>query len=531
VTLGSEVQAWLAEDPDPDTRAELEGLLAAGDEDALRERFSGRLQFGTAGLRGPLGAGPMRMNRLLVRRTAMGLLTWLRDREVPGPLVVGYDARHGSRAFADDTVAAAAIAGRDAVLLPGPLPTPVLAFAVRHLAAAGGVMVTASHNPAADNGYKVYDETARQIVPPADAEISAAIDAVVLADSWPPARPLRRDDVVDAYVAAAGAASLVPDARDVRIAATPMHGVGGALLQRVLTAHGFEAPTLVPAQAEPDPDFPTVVFPNPEEPGAMDLLLAWATDRSADVAIANDPDADRMAAAVPLPAGGWRVLTGDEVGALLAHHVLSHTSGPGRVVATTIVSSSLLAAQAAAAGARFERTLTGFKWLARVPRPGECLVYAYEEALGHSVGGIVHDKDGLTAALAFAELVAVCKAEGGTVLDVLADLDARFGAHATGQVSVRTSSGAALVARLLADPPVALGEHRVADVVDLSTGWEGLPPTDGIVLVLERGRVIVRPSGTEPKVKCYLEVVDPSRGVADAALAELRGAAAGLLAP
>ena len=265
----------------------------------------------------------------------------------------------------------------------------------------------------------------------------------------------------------------------------------------------------------------------------MDLLLAFAAEQRADVAIANDPDADRMAAAVPDRSSpdGWRVLSGDEVGALLARHVLAHTSGSDRVVATTIVSSSLLEAQAAAAGVRFERTLTGFKWLARVARQGERLVYAYEEALGHAVGDVVHDKDGLTAALAFCELVALCKNEGRTVLDVLAEIDEAHGAHATRQVSVRTDRGADLAAALTARPPTAVGSHRVDDVVDLSTGWDGLPPTDGVVLVLDVGRVIVRPSGTEPKLKCYIEVVDPSRAVADATLHELAGAARRLLSP
>jgi phosphomannomutase len=523
------VDEWLEDDPDPETRDELRALVEAGDAAELRERFSGRLQFGTAGMRGRLGAGPQRMNRALVRRVTAGLVAWLAGRNEGGRLVVGFDARRGSRQFAEDVCAVASGAGRAAVLLPGPLPTPVLAFAVRHLGAAAGVMVTASHNPPGDNGYKVYESSGIQIAPPADAEIAAAIDAVVAVRRLPlgPAPAPAGPEVEEAYLAAALALSVAPQ-RGIRIALTPMHGVGGALAVELLARAGFTDVHLVAAQADPDPDFPTVAFPNPEEPGALDLLVAQARAVRADLAIALDPDADRMSAAVPAPdaPGGWRALSGDEVGALLGSWLLDHTTGPGRVVATTVVSSSLLGKMAEAAGVEYRETLTGFKWLVRAPGPGERLVYAYEEALGHCVGPAVRDKDGLTAALVLAEMVAALAAEGRTPLDALADLDTRFGAHATGAVSVRTTDGPALLQRLRAEPPTDLAGHAVAEVVDLADGWRGLPPTDGLRLTLadRRGRVVVRPSGTEPKLKSYVEVVAADRAEAEAALQRIMDA-------
>ncbi len=532
--LRERVEGWIDDDPDPSTRDELRRLLDEGSEGELRERFGGCLRFGTAGMRGALGAGPARMNRAVVRRVTAGLVAWLGGTDEIGLLVVGFDARHGSRAFAEDVCAVATGAGRPVVLLPGPLPTPVLAFAVRHLGAAAGVMITASHNPAGDNGYKVYDASGTQIGPPADSEISAEIDAVGrVADLPLGAVPERAGlEVQEAYLAAALACSSSPH-RDIRIVLTPMHGVGGALAVELLRRAGFDDVHLVAAQAEPDPDFPTVAFPNPEEPGALDRLLDLARAVGAQLAMANDPDADRMSAAVPDPAspGGWRALSGDEVGALLGWWLLEHTSGPGRVVASTIVSSSLLGKMAAAAGVDHRETLTGFKWMGRAPRPGQRLVYAYEEALGHCVGPAVRDKDGLTAALVFAEVVAALRAEDRTVLEVLADLDARFGAHATGAVSVRTSDGPGLLERIRADPPGELAGQPVAEVVDLADGWQGLPPTDGLRLALAdgRGRVVIRPSGTEAKLKSYVEVVAASRAEADDRLARLTDALRALL--
>lgn len=521
--LAARVRRWVDDDPDARTRAELTDLLDDGDTRALAERFAAPLAFGTAGLRGPLRAGPAGMNRAVVRRAAAGLAAWLREQEgLPREVVVGYDARHGSRDFAEDTARVLGGAGLRPLLLPGPLPTPVLAFAVRYEDCAAGVMVTASHNPATDNGYKVYLADGAQLVPPADAEIEARIRAVgrvadlPLADEW----EVLDDGVVKQYLEALLSLSLVSE-WDVRIAYTPLHGVGLDTALAAFRRGGFEAVEVVRAQAEPDPDFPTAPFPNPEEPGALDLLLALAERTGADVAIANDPDADRCAVAVPLPDGGWRPLTGDEVGWLLAEHVLAHTSGSDRLVATTIVSSSMLGRIAESYGVAWAETLTGFKWIARAQ--GGRLVFGYEEALGYAVGPtglVVRDKDGIGAALVVAEVAARAKAEGRTLLDRLDDLARRHGVHLTSQVSVRREgpTGPQEISRsveaLLARPPAEVGGLAVERVVDLADpAATGLPATPGVRLHLERGaRVVVRPSGTEPKVKAYLEVVAPVRG-------------------
>jgi phosphomannomutase len=518
---------WLAEDPDPETRAELQALLDAGDDAALTERFSGTLAFGTAGLRGRLGAGPMRMNRVVVSRAAAGLSAYLAEHG-GGTLVVGFDARHGSRRFALDTVEVAAGAGLHAVLLPGPLPTPVLAFAVRHLGAAAGVMVTASHNPPQDNGYKVYLGDGSQIVSPADREISAAIDAVgplagvARSDAWMPAG----DEIVRAYLDRAIGVVAPGTPRELRIASTSLHGVGAGPFAAALRGAGFAPAAVVAEQAEPDPDFPTVAYPNPEEPGTLDLALAFARDRRADILIAHDPDADRCAVAIPGPDGDWRMLTGDELGVLLAAHLIRRDADLRGTLACSIVSSSLLGRLAAAHGLEHRQTLTGFKWISRVPG----LRYGYEEALGYCVDpDAVRDKDGITAALLAAELAATLKAEGRGLDDLLDDLAREHGLHATRQISVRADDPAtlqAILARLRDAPPAALGGRRVVAVDDLAAGLDGLPPTDGLRLRLEGdARAIVRPSGTEPKVKCYLEVVEPV-GDGDVAAARARAAAA-----
>ena len=413
---------WLEEDPDPDTRAELSALIAAGDTDDLADRFGARLQFGTAGLRGALGAGPNRMNRVMVRRAAAGLAHYLLD-QVPGAaeagVVIGCDARHKSDVFAEDTAAVLAGAGSRALLLPPQLPTPLLAFAVRHLGCAAGVMVTASHNPPADNGYKVYLGDGAQIVPPADVEISAAIDAVGPLSTVPLASlddllvTRLGNDIVEAFQRAEVALSLVPTARDVSIVYTAMHGVGRDQVVGVLAQAGFPPLHIVAAQADPDPDFPTVAFPNPEEPGALDLALGRGGPRKPDVLIASDPDADRLGAAIP-DGDGYRALRGDEIGMLLGDHVLRHTSGSDRLVATTVVSSTMLSKMAAAAGVHYAETLTGFKWIARaaLDRPGTRFVFGYEEALGFLVGDVVRDKDGISAALVLAELTALGEDRG-----------------------------------------------------------------------------------------------------------------------
>ena len=503
--LEAAVRAWVADDPDPATREELTALLEAGDTAALEDRFSGPLHFGTAGLRGPLRGGPNGMNRAVVRRTAAGLAAHLLDQRGPGAtVVVGRDARHGSAAFLEDVGAVLAGAGVRALLLPRPLPTPVTAFAVRHLGLDAGVMVTASHNPPQDNGLKVFLSDGAQLASPVDTQVEGRIAAVGRVLDLPLGEAeLLGEDVWQAYLSAI-AALPGSDARDVRVAYTPMHGVGLETLLAAFERAGFPAPAVVAEQAEPDPDFPTVAFPNPEEPGALDLLLALsaAPDVAADVAISSDPDADRIAVAV-----GDRPLRGDETGVLLAEHLLSQ--GVRGRFATTVVSSSMLARVCAAYDVPFTETLTGFKHLARA---GDDLVYAYEEALGVAVAPtLVRDKDGMSSALLVAELAALEKARGRTLLDRLADLEARFGRHETRQLSYRVadlSLIAAAVDDLRASPPGAYGPFAVTAVEQ--------PADDVLVHRLAGGRVVVRPSGTEPKLKAYLELVDPAAGAMDA---------------
>ncbi|MFE0464934.1 phospho-sugar mutase [Kitasatospora sp. NPDC058965] len=549
-SLLDRARQWLAEDPDPATREELAALLARAAEPAvaaeLAERFADRLQFGTAGLRGELGAGPMRMNRAVVIRAAAGLASHLRAAGAGELVVIGYDARYKSYEFARDTAAVMVGAGLRAALLPRPLPTPVLAFAVRELGAAAGVMVTASHNPPRDNGYKVYLGDGSQIVPPADGDIAARIDAVtslaevpLAADGW----QVLGEEVLDAYLARALTLLDPAGPRDLDVVYTPLHGVGRDTLVAAWKQAGFPAPTVVAAQAEPDPDFPTVAFPNPEEPGAMDLAFATAVSVGPDLVIANDPDADRCAVAVPetggassghgagRPADGWRMLRGDEVGALLgAALVAKKATG---TFATTIVSATLLGRIAAAAGLDYAETLTGFKWLSRA----EGLRYGYEEALGYCVDPEgVRDKDGITAALLIAELAATLKRSGRTLTDLLDDLALTHGLHATDQLSARVqdlSLIADAMRRLRERPPTELAGLRVTRADDLSAGSAELPPTDGLRYYLagdrvRSARIVVRPSGTEPKIKCYLEVVLPVASAAE--LADARGAAAELLA-
>ncbi len=507
---------WLAEDPDPQTRRELSALLETAEQGdpvaraELADRFDRGLQFGTAGLRGAMAAGPNRMNRVVVTRAAAGLAAYL-TRHGGQRVVVGYDARHHSRTFAEDTAAVLIGAGLQASLLPRALPTPVLAFAIRQLAADAGVMVTASHNPAADNGYKVYLGDGVQIVPPTDGEIAAAIAAVgPLAGVPRPAGGWTTlgEEVLEAYLARAASVPLPDTPRDVAIAYTPMHGVGWDALLAAFARAGFPVPLVVAEQAEPDPDFPTVPFPNPEEPGALDLVMDLARRSDADLAIATDPDADRCAAAVPFP-DGWRMLRGDELGALLATHLSARDPTLAGVFACSIVSSSLLGRIAAARGLGYAQTLTGFKWIARVPG----LRYGYEEAIGYCVDpAAVRDKDGITAALLLAELAATLKAQGRSFSDVLDDQAREFGLHLTDQLAIRISDPVLRddeMRRLRDDPPRALGGRSVDRIDDLSDGGDGLPPTDGSRFVLAgSARVVVRPSGTEPKLKCYLEVVE-----------------------
>ncbi len=548
--LLAEVESWIAADPDPSTRAELGALIEAEDVDGLRSRFERPLSFGTAGLRGPIGAGPARMNRLVVQRTTAGLARWVlgQGSETAGRgIVVGRDARHLSAEFAEDVAAVASGAGLAVRVLPGALPTPLTAFAVKHFSAAAGVMITASHNPAADNGYKVYMADGAQVIPPHDAAIADAARTAAEA-----AAGQGRPSSLSASAAQAGPIEIVDESellgayrlavlrfldpagpRRLRIVYTPLHGVGAAVLPGLLEQAGFEQVSVVAAQAAPDPDFPTLAFPNPEEPGALDLALADASRLEADIVLANDPDADRLAVAVPDPASGsWRALTGDELGCLLADHVLATTEGDDRLVATTIVSSSMLARMAEDAGVACVETLTGFKWIARAAsrRPGRRLVFGYEEALGYEVGDVVSDKDGLSAALVAAEMAAKAKERGTSVVSLLEALACRFGVHMTSQWSLRLAGPSApsqmadIVGRWRTDTPRSLAGLAVTDVVDLSQPTGELPVTDALVIHLEAGaRVVLRPSGTEPKLKAYFEVASrpvPRERLAD----EQRGA-------
>ena len=559
------VVAWIDLDPDPETRAELVALLDAADGDGtvgeraraeLDERFAGTLAFGTAGLRAEMGAGPMRMNRVVVRRAAAGLARYL---EPGATVVVGYDARHRSDAFAEDSARVLAAAGCRVLRFDAVVPTPVLAFAVRHLGADAGVMCTASHNPRQDNGYKVYLGDGAQIIPPVDAEIAAAIEAVPVPDDGAlapiddPAIVVVGTDVVEAYIEHA-AALAGPRPGPLTIVYTPLHGVGRAVAREVLARAGFGDVHDVAAQAEPDPDFPTVAFPNPEEPGALDLAIDEARRVGADLVLANDPDADRLGAVVPVapgapdPAGtGWRALSGNEIGAVLAEHVLGSTAGADRLVVTTFVSSRLLARQAEHHQVHAAEVLTGFKWIVRpgLERPDLRFVFGYEEALGFTVDAAIRDKDGITAASAFAHAVAALAADGRTVDDLLEELARRHGHHATRTWSVRFDGPeahrrmASTLDRWRADPPAALAATAVAAVTDMAAG-DRLPPTDAVVIDLVGGaRVVLRPSGTEPKVKVYLEVVVPvgagigayqeARRGGDAALEALREAVAASL--
>jgi phosphomannomutase len=613
--LRERVAAWIADDPDAGDRAELSGLAdrAFGGPDAaalaeLRDRFAGRLEFGTAGLRGVVAAGPNRMNRAVVRAATAAVAGWLLD---PGPdgahagesavagdggsagtgvsVVVGCDARHRSAEFAAEAAGVLAGAGIAVHVLPLPGPTPLLAFAVRHLGTSAGVMITASHNPAADNGYKLYLSDGGQVIPPADAQIEARIAAlgplaqvpVAAADS--PLITRHGDEVARAYLDAVVATSAGPgsgsDRAKLTVVYTAMHGVAGDLMLRAIDQAGFAPPHVVAAQAQPDPDFPTVAFPNPEEPGALDLALADARRFGADLLIASDPDGDRLAVAVPRPGGRdaaegeWLVLTGDQLGALLGASLLERTAGqaaPGdRLVATTIVSSTLLSKIAASARVRYAETLTGFKWISRAADrvPGARFLFGYEEALGYDVGDVVRDKDGIGAALAMLWLAAEAKAAGSSVLQRYDDLEAAHGVHLTSQVTLRTADQAEVMRRLRAHPPAALGDEPVTGLTDLAAAdggaagaalaggdggagqapgggttapgggttapgggttapgggttapgggttapGDGLPRADVLILRLVNARVVLRPSGTEPKIKCYIEIIEPLAG-------------------
>ena len=538
-TLRPAVERWIGDDPEPEDQAELRELLEREDWDELAERFAGELRFGTAGLRGALGAGPARMNVATVRRASAGLARYLLD-EVDGAaeagVVVGHDARHGSDRFASEAAAVLSGAGLRTRRLPALAPTPLLAFAVRHLGCAAGVMITASHNPPQDNGYKVYLGDGAQIAPPVDEAIAARIEGAGAAVALPlgDGGTETGSEVAEAYLQAVLDALPGSPARDVEVVYTPLHGVGAPLCLQAFGLAGFPAPRVVSAQAEPDPDFPTVELPNPEEPGTLDLALAEAEAADADVLLVNDPDADRLAVAVPGPEG-WRRLHGDEVGALMADFLLEHCAHPERaLLVTTVASSTLLGRMAEAAGAAYAETLTGFKWImgALARAPGRRLLLGYEEALGYAPSEVVRDKDGISAALVIAQLAAAEKAAGRTLEDRLDDLAERFGAHATGQLTLEGESAEG-TGRLRAAPLSSLLGRPLECVDDVAAGVRrhsggreeplDLPRADVLVLRAEGLRVVVRPSGTEPKLKIYLEAVARTRAEARELLDRLSG--------
>ena len=522
---------WLECEPDLKNREEIEALLA-GPESELIQRFTGHLEFGTAGLRGPLGAGPQRMNRPLVQMTAAAIAQrLLEDDQKESPLVVvGFDARKQSDVFASDTARVLANQNIRCVLLPKALPTPVLAFSVLQINASAGIMVTASHNPRQDNGYKVYWKDGAQINTPLDKEISTYLDGikpneVKLAPLDSPLITFDEGNLLDQYLdMAASCVSKVPDS-ELKIMYTPIHGVGKDTLIEAFTKSGFSSVDVVTEQADPDPDFPTVEFPNPEVPGTLDLALAEAKKMHADLVLANDPDADRLAVVVP-DGETWRTFNGNEIGALLAEHLLRSSEGSDRLVVTTIVSSRMLKEIAKHHGVHYEETLTGFKW---IMRPGidsreKNFIFGYEEALGFAVGDHVHDKDGITSALVFAELAAEAKQQGKSVVDRLHDLWVRHGVHVTGQITHRFegSEGADVMMQIMnlirQNPPQKIGSCDVEEVTDFLSQESGLPPTNAIALETGQSRVVVRPSGTEPLIKIYAEVVTPvgDKGVDEA---------------
>lgn len=558
--------SWAAQDPDAVTRAEAEALIAAAQdpatsaqaEDELDSRFGSRLAFGTAGLRGELGCGSNRMNRVVVGQTSAGFAAFLLERAArgetsnPPSIVIGYDARVNSDVFARDTAEIMAGAGVHAILLPGPLPTPVTAFAVRLLGASAGVMVTASHNPPRDNGYKVYlgdADGGSQIAPPVDAEIAAHIDALLGTPLSAHARGAdythAGTEVLDAYVAATAESvqGSVPPAAAApfTIVYTAMHGVGSGPARRVFAAAGLPEVVVVPEQDQPDGAFPTVDFPNPEEPGALDLAFRTAREAGADLIVAHDPDADRLAIALPDASaeGGYRRLTGNQLGLILGWQAAeSHraTGATGGALACTIVSSPALRAVAAGYGLDYAETLSGFKWVSRVPN----LVFGFEEALGYLTRpSLVRDKDGISASADLIVLALQLHADGRTLWDHLDAASERFGHFSSGQITVRLASPAAvevLASRIRQAPPQSFGAVPVQAITDLLEPGRAAVPSNVLRFDLADGsRVMIRPSGTEPKLKVYLDTFSDAgsaaerRAIADAALTALEAAARDIL--
>ena len=527
-TLRAEVQAWIADDPDPKTAAQLQSLLDAEDESTLGKYFNGFLQFGTAGLRGPIGPGPSCMNRAVVGRTAAGIASYMKKRGMT-KVVVGRDARYGSEDYTIETAEIMSGAGMDVYVLPRPLPTPVLAFATAHLGCDIGIMVTASHNPPQDNGYKVYvgpvadgiNYASSQIISPTDGFIATDIDAVTSLKSLPRGSKWTElsEEVITEYVKRTSA--LAPRPGDLKIVYTAMHGVGTETIQRVFNHAGFATLILVDEQCTPDPDFPTVAFPNPEEPGAIDLALKKARDFGADLVIANDPDADRCAAAINDPLVGWRMLRGDELGIVFGEWIAR--SKPKGSFANSIVSSSALRKISSHYGIDFQEVLTGFKWIAKI----EDLAFGYEEAIGYAVDSDnVNDKDGISAAIFLAQIAMDLKRDGLTISDLLNQVWERHGFHGTEQISIRVTDMSAithLLTGLRANPPREIAGRAVESIDDLAAPSDGLPPTEGLRIWLAGGiRIIVRPSGTEAKMKCYIEVVTATSDESQKLLDEIR---------
>ena len=527
-SLVAEIQAWIADDPDPITAAQLQQWLDSNNEAELRTSFNGFLQFGTAGLRGPNRPGPSGMNRAVVGRAAAGIVTYMKQRNLTS-VVIGRDARYGSEDYTFETAEIMSGAGMKVFVLPRPLPTPVLAFATNELGCDVGIMVTASHNPPQDNGYKVYlggtvdgiQYRGSQIVSPTDVSIAYAIDAIKSLKDQPRGKvwTVLGEEIIEKYIQRT--ASLATNPGTLKIVYTAMHGVGTETLQRVFHKAGFLAPVLVDAQAAPDPDFPTVAFPNPEEPGAIDLALETARSFDADLVIANDPDADRCATAIKDPIAGWRMLRGDELGAILGESIARKTSSG--IFANSIVSSSILKKIAEHYNLEFKETLTGFKWLAKI----KGLTFGYEEALGYAVDAkTVNDKDGISAAITLAQIATDLAADGKTLLDLLDEIWARHGFHATEQISVRLSDLSkvdVILGALRKNPPHTIAGRAVTSIDDLAAPTDGLPPTDGLRIWLAGGiRIIVRPSGTEAKMKCYIEVIEKDSKTAQVVLDQLR---------
>jgi phosphomannomutase len=528
VALRTEVENWINDDPDPVTAEQLRKLLSADDETQLQTFFSGFLQFGTAGLRGPVGPGPSCMNRAVVGRAAAGIASYMKKRNMK-TIVIGRDARHGSEDFTFESAEIFSGAGMQVFILPRPLPTPVLAFATSYLQCDIGIMVTASHNPPQDNGYKVYvgptadgiSYAASQIINPTDTHMAAEIATITSLTAQPRSRTwtVLGEDVVDEYIKRTSA--LAPQPGDIKIVYTAMHGVGTETVQKVFSKAGFTGLVTVDEQCTPDPDFPTVAFPNPEEPGAIDLALAKARAISAELVIANDPDADRCAAAICEKSGNWRMLRGDELGIIFGEWIAR--TKPTGTFGNSIVSSSALQKIAHHYGVDFQETLTGFKWLAKI----EDLAFGYEEAIGYAVDSeTVNDKDGISAAIYLTQIAMDLKRSGLSLSDLLDDVWKRHGFHGTEQISIRVKdmkSITTLLHQLRTNPPAQIAGRPVKRIDDLAAPQDGLPPTDGLRIWLDEDiRVIIRPSGTEAKLKCYIEVISESAHIAEKLLDDVR---------